>query len=343
MKKNRSLKKIKGFSIVEILVVISVIGILAAISYVGYGAWQKSAKVTQIKNEFNMAAAAMENYRNFNDAYPLDVNTVYTPSQGTIITGGSWSDGYVIASQNGTDTYSMTNTSGFTVGGNINSSKLKEDLIVWFDATDAESYSGTGSTWKDLIGSNDATLQNVAYSSGVGGALVFNGTNSSGLFNRPVTDDFTMMYWFKTTQTSDARAQWYNGKGMLDCEVNIETNDFGSSMADGKVMFGVGSPDRTISSPGRYNDGAWHLFTATREKSSGNMHLYVDGVLVGSDTNVANNKASLTACANLEIGAIQAGGSYFSGNINDIRIYNTVLAGDLISESYSIQKVDYGL
>lgn len=83
----------KGFTIVEILVVIAVVGILASISVVGYGAWKKSASTAQVKSDLNAAAAAMENARTFNNAYPATLPGTVTPSNGVVLSGGSTDSG----------------------------------------------------------------------------------------------------------------------------------------------------------------------------------------------------------------------------------------------------------
>jgi len=42
-----------GFTIVELVVVIAVIGILATITIVSYGAWHKSTLSAQVKSDLN--------------------------------------------------------------------------------------------------------------------------------------------------------------------------------------------------------------------------------------------------------------------------------------------------
>lgn len=79
-----------GFSLVELLVVISTIGILATITIVGYGSWQKSITTSQLQSDLNGAATAMEDYRNFNDVYPSTLPTTFKPSDkvNLVVTGG---------------------------------------------------------------------------------------------------------------------------------------------------------------------------------------------------------------------------------------------------------------
>ena len=61
--------KHKGFTIVELVVVIAVIGILAGITIVGYGAWRDRAAKTEVMSDLRNAALAMNNYRNFNNVF----------------------------------------------------------------------------------------------------------------------------------------------------------------------------------------------------------------------------------------------------------------------------------
>ncbi len=85
-------KTTNGFTIIELIVSIIVIGILAAIVIVSYGNWHKSIITTALKSDLNGVASAMENYRNFHNGYPTAIPTTFTASDGVILSGGS-SDG----------------------------------------------------------------------------------------------------------------------------------------------------------------------------------------------------------------------------------------------------------
>lgn len=65
-----TIQKQKGFTIVELLVVIVVIGILATISYVGAGAVVVSSKQTEMKTILTNARQKIEDYKKKEGAYP---------------------------------------------------------------------------------------------------------------------------------------------------------------------------------------------------------------------------------------------------------------------------------
>lgn len=86
-------KRYNGFTIIEIIVVIAVIGILATIVGVGYGSWKKSTVEAQVKSDLTHIVSAMEDFRTFNNKYPSSVPDTFTRSQGTSLSGGSYDDG----------------------------------------------------------------------------------------------------------------------------------------------------------------------------------------------------------------------------------------------------------
>jgi hypothetical protein len=120
---------------------------------------------------------------------------------------------------------------------------------------------------------------------GPGDALSFNGTSSYVWANRPVTNDFTIEFWFQSSQVAGSESQWWQGMGLVDGEVAGLADDFGVSLGNGKVLFGLGGVDLGDDTTIRSDvvaDGIWHHVAATREQSSGAMVLYVDGTQVAS-------------------------------------------------------------
>lgn len=118
---------------------------------------------------------------------------------------------------------------------------------------------------------------------------------------------------------------WFKGCGLVDCEVGGVQDDFGLTFRDGRVMFGIGAPDTTIHSPDGLDDGEWHTAWATRDNTTADFELFVDGRLVGSMNN--GNTRSLTAPVTMTIGCENklSPGRCFKGQLRNITIYDSVV------------------
>lgn len=62
--------KHKGFTIIELIVVIAVVGILAGLTTFGYRMWRQDLTEKIVMNDLNQAGTALENYRNFKNYFP---------------------------------------------------------------------------------------------------------------------------------------------------------------------------------------------------------------------------------------------------------------------------------
>lgn len=69
----RNMQTQKGFTIVELLIVIVVIGILAAITIVSYNGIQNRANDTSVRNDLSNLATSLAMYQVINEQYPADL------------------------------------------------------------------------------------------------------------------------------------------------------------------------------------------------------------------------------------------------------------------------------
>ena len=230
---------------------------------------------------------------------------------------------------------------GISAGPNI---VRDGSLVLSLDASDANSNNKyQGRNWIDLSGNNTSgsiingpSLNNDSY-----GSFNFNGINSYITLARTVQDDFTLSCWFRTSQTvGTAGTAWYYGAGLIDGEVANVQNDFGLSMVGGKVAFGVGNPDTTISSSLSYNDNIWHQAVATRIRSTGVITLYVDGSFIMTGT---GGTTSLTTNPILRIGSLTTNltTGFLSGSISTVQIYNKALSAAEIQQNYDQYKTRF--
>jgi hypothetical protein len=195
-------------------------------------------------------------------------------------------------------------------------------------------------TATDTLGANNGTFTNGpllnelgALAGDSGRAARLDGTNDYVSVARQIQDDFSIEFWFKSTQGLNTNAQWWGSAGLVDAEVSGAANDFGVSLrSDGKITAGVGTPDVTIvSSASGYNNGAWHHVVFTRTRLSGALALYVDGASQGTAT---GSTLSLTSPANINFGRILTGTNYLSGSLDEFAFYNAALDAATVLDHY---------
>ena len=63
-------RKHLGWTLVELVVVVAVLGILAGIAIVGFGGWRERTARNEVKSDLLSGATALKNHRNFTSSYP---------------------------------------------------------------------------------------------------------------------------------------------------------------------------------------------------------------------------------------------------------------------------------
>ena len=87
-----------GFTIVELLVVIVVLGILVSLSYFAFNSWRDRVAETELKSDLNGLYSAMESARNWSNGYPA-------LAQGTVFDGNTTTKAIFTQSDNVKLTY----------------------------------------------------------------------------------------------------------------------------------------------------------------------------------------------------------------------------------------------
>ena len=117
----------------------------------------------------------------------------------------------------------------------------------------------------------------------LGLAVSFDGINDHVVTPRTVATDFTLELWLRTTATSPAGAQAFQGDGLLWSDVGGSANDFVLAVLNDRAAFFTGNPDTTVIGTTLLNDGSWHHVVVRRTMGSAKQ-LYVDGVLQATGT-----------------------------------------------------------
>lgn len=77
--------KPRGFTLVELMIVIAVLAIIAGITVIGYGKWQESLAAKTVQSDLQILASAMESAKNFGSDYPSTIPNTFTPSASTVV------------------------------------------------------------------------------------------------------------------------------------------------------------------------------------------------------------------------------------------------------------------
>ncbi len=144
--------------------------------------------------------------------------------------------------------------------------------------------------------------------------------------NRPVQDDFTVEAWIKTSATSLIGTHHWEGSGLIWADVSGNRDDFGASILNNKLAFGVGNPgnaEPTIVSTTTVVSGQWVHVASTRKKATGEIQVFVNGAQEAAMV-VATETKSLTSQVNMTLGANVGDNRFFVGFIDDVRAWNIV-------------------
>lgn len=199
MKKKYNLSsKYQGFTIVEILVVVVIIGILIGLVTVAYSGIQKSAQTAQTKQDLDDIYKALSIYRARNGIYPTTLteagitqNAQGTSYQYTPSTVGGVST-YCLTGTNGTVSYKLESGSnkvveggctGHVVGGSGSVTNLATNPSIETATTNIGGANATvarSSTWAShgnyslAVTPSAASVDSWAYLGGDGGAIRLN-------------------------------------------------------------------------------------------------------------------------------------------------------------------------
>lgn len=184
----------------------------------------------------------------------------------------------------------------------------------------------------DIVGDHHGTPNGgVTYAPGmVGQAFALDGVDDfiqigdMKAFDITSSSSMSIVGWFKADSTSQS--------GFLACKGSIFSPDHGwwvntNTGDDGNLRFViVDDDDHRIVETLAASDLAWHFFAATHDGGSGEMRLYVDGMLEGSETE--DFKGIDDGGMPLTIGIDSQGEHAFSGLIDELAFFDRALTKD---------------
>jgi hypothetical protein len=199
-------------------------------------------------------------------------------------------------------------------------------LVLNLDAANAESYSGSGTTWNDLSGNgNNGTLVNSpTYSSANSGKLVFNGSNYVTVSSLNLsTTNHTIIAVARYTGASNQRII-SGGSNWLMGWWSGNTNQYYPNGA-------------FVSSGGGGAETSWIFYAAVGDYSADSWTLYRNGITIvaGPNSNGSNGPNGLTIGGGL--------GENSACEVGVVLAYNRVLTTAEITQNFEILRGRYGL
>jgi hypothetical protein len=209
---------------------------------------------------------------------------------------------------------------------------------------------GAGTIAGDSVGTNTGVLVGATKPQWVpgqigSGALSFSGTGAYNQTNQSAVQvssnlvaslgtTSTLAVWVKTTQTgSNTHSQAPAITGVDQAGTTSDIN-WGTLNASGQIGIYVGDSGGVYSTT-PVNDGQWHHVAITRDAFTGQVQLYIDGVLNGSAALDVGTKAAqfylIGALTDRNNAGYVTGANYFNGQLDEVRIYNRVLTATEIS------------
>jgi len=218
---------------------------------------------------------------------------------------------------------------------------VRDGLVLCLDAANPRSYPKSGTTWSDLVGANNGTMQNMTsanYSSDNGGSLIFTGTDdyiSLGDIFSFGTGDFSIetlvLYNNLSSNIAGATVAKDNYSGSSTYKGFLLNISSGLNFETRNIVGGSGTNTNCRLSQANMSTGRWYFVHANRINNV--LKLYVDGVLVDSAAESVATDVSNTH--ELRVASLSNSSSQrLNGNISSVKIYNRALTADEIRRNY---------
>jgi len=222
---------------------------------------------------------------------------------------------------------------------------MDDNLVGYWKLDDRNGATDLSGNGNDGTGEGGISIGGAVGQSGLaGGATAFDGSND--YITIPTSDEisgFTNVSWsfwvnrdsnpISTQGIITKYATINNQRGYtITNGVNENDTDLSMSFSDEGETY-----ERINTDSGFFTNDEWiHCVVVYDE---GDISVYKNGELF--DTLVSAKKSIFKNDANMEIGVYQISGSYFDGDIADVRIYNRIVRAEEIRQIYSITRRAY--
>ena len=274
----------------------------------------------------------------------LHINNI-TNKEGT---GGPTIAGITTVDSTGFMRVPVGSTGRRLVSDFVPNSIIDDGLVLYLDAGNIQSYSGSGTTWTDLSGNdNNGTLQGgVGFTVDDGGSLVFDGTDdyisigSQSLVGSG-TSPFSVELWFYNTKN------WTSGQYTMPIRVK-QDSEFFVSLYNPSGTLNVYATFRGYNQwgiPVTQSDyvNKWVclsvVYNGGDKNTAASFLTYVNGVQLASGTTNFGAAGGTGSNCNI-LGADGDSGcnavlTFHQGNIGAYKVYNRALTATEVQQNYN--------
>ena len=231
----------------------------------------------------------------------------------------------------------------------IGSAKIVTDGLVYsVDASDRNSYPGSGTSWNDLVHKNNGTLTNgpTLVSDGTSGNYInLDGSNdyievgNVAEIKQAINQTFTISFWARPVYAGGYRCVFGFMNGDNTAGGGIEfvnnTRKFKFWVADSNNWAG---PECTSDA----TDNVWCQIVGTSDGST--LRIYFNGVQ--EDTESKAGCGDITSAGNIRLGChagLLESARYWKGGIGCVQVYNRTLSALEVTQNFEIQRERFGI
>lgn len=340
-------RKTAGFTIVELLIVIIVIGILIAISIVAYNGVQQGARDKSLASDIDGVAGELTRYQTMHSGIlgpsvawysgnGANANIAFTPTAGNVIDVVTDQSDYCIRAYNpssGSKTIATAQSKGSSVAAcdvlfaSTAAGGTGGGIVGWWklngNAKDDSDNARSGTVFNATPTTDRAGNANGAYSFDGSSSYISLGTNADYDYST-----FTVSAWAKANGVP-AHVTDIIGKGSWNT-ANEWYLGFKSGTA-ASFVYGLSTwavgPSYSLAS---YDETQWTHYVATVSPTQ--QKLYINGSLVST---VALSHASVVNTYDLQVGRASYAANFFNGSIDDVRLYNQELPASVVTSIYN--------
>lgn len=326
----QGVENLRGFTVVELLIVIVVIGILATLTIIAYAGVQNNARNSVLQSDVEQASKKLQEYKIRNaEAFPA-TQALAESAAGIKASPNTTMTYYTDPSSKSYCVQSISNTNASLVqSATYIDAKPRNVRCIDNGMVAAWNYNGNV---LDSESAFNGTATNVAYATGQNGAsngaIDLSGTGyvNYGNLDAFKQEELTMSAWINPTAISGVRI-------IMAKEVSYKYRLNGSNIEVLRSATGSGWSS-TVGGASGLTAGQWAHTAVVLSQKSNTIRIYINGSLIVSGT--MNGPYTGYSSNPLLVGAYNtAAGEPFVGQIDDARFYGRTLSAEEVAALYA--------